>query len=170
MFDPRMKTLASNLVNYSVAAKPGDKVLIETTDVPAEFTEELIRQVYAAGAYPFVETYKGKVEAALRSGTSEEHSKMLADFAGYRMSKMDCYIGVRGNENAYDLSGVSEDKAGIYSRLYSYPRASRDARQEYPLGSPALAQRLHGSALGRAHGFFRGLLLPRLLHGLRQNG
>lgn len=121
MFDPRMKTLASNLVNYSVAAKPGDKVLIETTDVPAEFTEELIRQVYAAGAYPFVETYKGKVEAALRSGTSEEHSKMLADFAGYRMSKMDCYIGVRGNENAYDLSGVPEDKAGIYSRLYSYP-------------------------------------------------
>lgn len=121
MSDPRYKTLASGLVNYSVAAKPGDKVLIEVTDVPTAFTAELIRQVYAAGAYPFVETYKGKVEAALRSGTSEEHSKLLADFAGYRMSKMDCYIGVRGNENAYDLSGVPGDKASLYSRLYSYP-------------------------------------------------
>ena len=101
MFDPRMKTLASGLVNYSVAAKPGDKVLIEATDVPAEFTAELVRQVQSAGAYPFVETYKSKVEAAVRTGTCEEHVKMLADFAAYRMSKMDCYIGVRGNENAF---------------------------------------------------------------------
>lgn len=106
MFDPRMTELAKGLVNYSVAAKAGDKVLIEATDVPAEFTAELVRQVYAVGAYPFVETYRGKVEAAVRAGTSDEHSKMLADFAAYRMAKMDCYIGVRGNENAYDLSGV----------------------------------------------------------------
>lgn len=121
MFDPRMTELAKGLVNYSVAAKAGDKVLIEATDVPAEFTAELVRQVYAVGAYPFVETYRGKVEAAVRAGTSDEHSKMLADFAAYRMAKMDCYIGVRGNENAYDLSGVPSDKAALYGRNYSYP-------------------------------------------------
>ena len=116
-----MSLLARNLVNYSVAAKKGDKVLIEATDVPTEFVGELIKEVYAAGAFPFVETYKGKVNAALQSGTSEEHCRLLAKYAKYRMEDMDCYIGVRGNENAYDLSGVPTDKKDVYQRLYSYP-------------------------------------------------
>ena len=81
MIDLRMSLLARNLVNYSVAAKKGDKVLIEATDVPTEFVGELIKEVFAAGAYPFVETYKGKVNAALQSGTSEEHCRLLAKYA-----------------------------------------------------------------------------------------
>lgn len=121
MIDLRMSLLARNLVNYSVAAKKGDKVLIEATDVPTEFVGELIKEVYAAGAYPFVETYKGKVNASLQSGTSEEHCRLLAKYAKFRMEDMDCYIGVRGNENAYDMSGVPADKKDIYQRLYSYP-------------------------------------------------
>ena len=121
MLDPRITRLATNLVNYSVAAKPGDKVLIEATDVDTAMVTELIKAVYAAGAYPFVETYKGKVNAALISGTSEEHSRLLAEYAKYRMERMDCYIGVRGNENAFDMSGVPDSKNEIYKRLYSYP-------------------------------------------------
>lgn len=45
MIDLRMSLLARNLVNYSVAAKKGDKVLIEATDVPTEFVGELIKEV-----------------------------------------------------------------------------------------------------------------------------
>ncbi|MBQ7226987.1 MAG: aminopeptidase [Clostridia bacterium] len=121
MLDPRIRKLATNLVNYSVKAGKGDKVLIEATDVDTPLVTELIKAVYDVGAYPFVETYKGKVNATLISGTSEEHSKLLADFAKYRMEQMDCYIGVRGNENAYDLSGIPSEKNEIYKRLYSYP-------------------------------------------------
>ncbi len=121
MLDPRITKLARNLVNYSVAAKKGDKVLIEATDVDTAMVTELIKAVYEVGAYPFVETYKGKVNAALISGTSEEHCRLLAEYAKYRMERMDCYIGVRGNENAYDLSGVPSIKTETYSRLYSYP-------------------------------------------------
>ena len=121
MLDPRITKLAQNLVNYSVKAGKGDKVLIEATDISTEMVTELIKAVYAVGAYPFVETYKGKVNASLISGTSEEHSKLLAEYAKYRMEQMDCYIGVRGNENAYDLSGVATDKTDLYKRLYSYP-------------------------------------------------
>lgn len=121
MLDPRITKLAQNLVNYSVAAKKGDKVLIEATDVDTPMVTELIKAVYAAGAYPFVETYQGKVNAALIAGTDEEHSRLLAEYAKYRMERMDCYIGVRGNENAFDLSGVPSEKTDVYKRLYSYP-------------------------------------------------
>ncbi len=121
MLDPRITRLAKNLVNYSIAAKKGDKVLIEATDVDTAMVTELIKAVYEAGAYPFVETYKGKVNAALISGTSAEHSKLLAEYAKYRMERMDCYIGVRGNENTYDLSGVPTERMETYQKLYSYP-------------------------------------------------
>lgn len=121
MLDPRITKLAYNLVNYSIAAKKGDKVLIEATDVDTEMVTELVKEVYAVGAYPFVELRKAKVNAAVIGGTGEEHSRLMADYDKYRMERMDCYIGVRGNENAYDLSGVPSTKTEIYQRLYSYP-------------------------------------------------
>ncbi len=121
MVDERITKLARGLVNYSVKAKAGDKVLIECTDTDGIIERELIKAVYEAGAYPFIETYKGKVNAALITGTSKEHAKLLADFAKYRMERMDCYIGVRGNENSFDLSGVPDDKSELYRSLYSYP-------------------------------------------------
>ncbi|MBP5593267.1 MAG: aminopeptidase [Clostridia bacterium] len=121
MQDERITKLAYGLVNYSVKAKKGDKVLIECTDTDGVIERELIKAVYAVGAFPFIETFKGKVLAALMSGTSKEHSKYLADFAKYRMEQMDCYIGVRGNENSFDLSGVPDEKSEIYRSNYSYP-------------------------------------------------
>ena len=75
MLDPRITRLARNLVNYSVAAKKGDKVLIEATDVDTEMVTELVKAVYEVGAYPFVETYKGKVNAAVNALTLIEHFK-----------------------------------------------------------------------------------------------
>lgn len=121
MLDPRITELAHNLVFYSVAAKKGDKVLIEATDIDTEMVTALVKEVYAAGAYPFVEIYNAKVKAAILNGTSEEHCRQMAEFDKRRMEKMDCYIGVRGNENAYDLSGVPSSQTDVYQRLYSYP-------------------------------------------------
>jgi aminopeptidase len=43
MLDPRMTKLAEVLVNYSTAVKPGEKILIESVDIPHEFTCELVR-------------------------------------------------------------------------------------------------------------------------------
>ena len=61
MKDPRLITLANNLVNYSVAVKKGDRVLIEATDISSELIEELVKAVYAAGGYPFVELFDSQV-------------------------------------------------------------------------------------------------------------
>lgn len=121
MLDPRITRLAENLVKYSIAAKKGDRVLIEATDVDTQMVTELVKAVYAAGAYPFVETYNAKIRAEILKGVSEELCSTMAEFGKARMEKMDCYIGVRGNENAYDLSGVPSAKTDIYQRLYSYP-------------------------------------------------
>jgi aminopeptidase len=48
MTDPRYTKLAKLLVEYSTELKKGDRILIETTDVPDEFVVELIRAVRSA--------------------------------------------------------------------------------------------------------------------------
>ena len=53
IMDPRIETLAKNLVNYSVKVQPGEKVLIEYAgDEPAVLAKALVREVIAAGGYP----------------------------------------------------------------------------------------------------------------------
>ena len=52
--DERMKKLAKNLVAYSCAVQPGEKVLIEVFDCEDVVAEELVKAVYEAGGIPFV--------------------------------------------------------------------------------------------------------------------
>ena len=121
MLDPRITKLADNLVNYSIKAKKGERVLIEAYEVDAPLVTELVRFVYAAGAYPFVETFDKKIERSLLLGTSEEHLKYMQKYALARMEDMDCYIGVRGGKNSFELSDVPPQNMELYARLYSKP-------------------------------------------------
>ena len=49
MMDPRMERLAETLVNFSVEVKPGDNVLISSTNGNEMLVKALIRQVYKVG-------------------------------------------------------------------------------------------------------------------------
>ncbi|MDR2201498.1 MAG: aminopeptidase [Clostridiales bacterium] len=121
MLDPRITALADNLVNYSVAVKPGDKVLIESYETDTPLVTELIKAVYKAGGLPYVELFDGKVQRALLNGADENYLNNLAKYALFRMSDMQCYIGVRGAKNSFETSDVDSKKMELYSRLYSYP-------------------------------------------------
>ncbi len=121
MIDPRLTTLAHNLVNYSVRAGKGDKVLIESHEVDSPFIAELVKEVYAAGAVPFVEVFDAKVQRAILNGATEDQLKAMAKYATVRMSEMQCYIGVRGAKNSFETSDVDPKKIEMYSRLYSHP-------------------------------------------------
>lgn len=118
MLDPRMKTLARNLVNYSCKVRPGDRVLIEATQIPSDAVGALVREVYDAGGKPFLWTRDRRVMHELLSGADEA---MLSEMAGNDaalMEKMQCYIGFRGGENASELAGVPQEKMAQYMRLY----------------------------------------------------
>ena len=121
MLDPRIKRLAENLVGYSIAAKIGDKVLIEAHDIDSPLVECLIKEVRARGAYAFVETYDAKVQRALLMDADEEYFKLLASYARGRMEDMDCYIGIRGALNSFEDSDVPAKNKELYSRLYLQP-------------------------------------------------
>jgi len=121
MIDPRIKVLAKNLVHYSVAAKAGDKVLIEAHEIDTPLITELVAELYGVGAFVFVELFDAKIQRALLSGLTEAHVKDWARYSIARMSEMDCYIGIRGGKNSFEVADVAADKLELYAKHYSHP-------------------------------------------------
>ena len=54
MTDPRIKTLAHNLIHYSCNLQPGEKILIENTGIQTDLVRALVESAYEAGGIPFV--------------------------------------------------------------------------------------------------------------------
>jgi len=120
--DERVKILAHNLINYSCRVKKGDKVYIHYIgDATEDLARLLIKEVYAAGAIPFPHYTGQKVQREMLLGCSEEQLKLMAEVDALEMSKMDCYIGVRGTNNVAELSDVPSEKLAMYDLLYSTP-------------------------------------------------
>lgn len=121
MKDPRMVTLAHNLVNYSCKVQPGEKVLIENTGIEPEVVSELVEQVYKAGGQPFVWLHDPQVQRALVTGADEAHWKFLAERDGEFMSQMQAYIGLRAGNNTYAMADVPSEKITQYGVHYGNP-------------------------------------------------
>lgn len=116
MKDPRIETLANNLIHYSVKLKKGEKVLIENFGLERELVNALIKEAYAAGGYPFVSLKDPQVNRALMMDASEEHFSQIADFEAEVMKNMDAYIGLRSGSNVNELTDVPSDRMKIYNQ------------------------------------------------------
>ncbi len=145
MKDERITKLAHNLVDYSVGAKKGDKVLIEAFDVPYPLITELIKAVYEAGAQAFVTNIDTRVRAELLKGATDAQLELWAKHDAAAMNDMDCYIGVRGADNAYENSSVPSDRMDKYMSIYNHTvhheirvKKTRWVVLRYP--SPSMAQ------------------------------
>lgn len=119
MTDPRIETLAKNLVNFSCKVQKGEKVLIEGTGEVTELVKAIIRQVYAAGGLPFVWLNKKDVDRELALGATEEQYALMAKYDGGFMSEMQVYMGIRGDSNACEMSDVPNEKLLLISGVYS---------------------------------------------------
>jgi aminopeptidase len=118
MKDVRLNTLADILVNFSVKAQPGEKVLIQSNNVEPAFVRALVEATYKAGAMPFVRLVDKTVERALLMGATEEHMKMRAKVEVAEMREMDCYIGFTAMQNLSALSDVPQEKMDLYNKFF----------------------------------------------------
>ncbi|MFA5771160.1 MAG: aminopeptidase [Thermoplasmata archaeon] len=121
MNDIRMNKLAKNLINYSVRLKKGEKILIETFDIPPEFVNELIKETVAVGGTPIVELKNNLVLRELYKNATEKGMKIIGDYELYRMKKVDAYIGARGSFNISEMSDVPMEKMKLYQTHWLKP-------------------------------------------------
>ena len=121
MTDPRERQLAKNLVSYSCEVQRGENVWIDAIGVDASFVTALVEEVYAAGGYPYVNVVDNRVQRAVMMGMDEELARRMCAFDAAKMDAMQCYIGVRGGENAFETSDVDPARMTAYNKLYSHP-------------------------------------------------
>ena len=116
MTDPRFAKLARLLVEYSTHLKKGERVLIDATDIPDEFTVELIRAVRRAKAVPLVEARHTRLTRELLRDTDATHSALVRDVEMFRMKKVQAYMAIRGSSNANENADVPSDRMALYSK------------------------------------------------------
>jgi aminopeptidase len=116
MADPRIDKLADLLVNYSIAAKPGQKIAIQGSTL----AEPLIRSLYAsllqAGAHPFVVAMIPGMDEIFYRHASDEQLQHVPP--PYRMvtETYDGLIAVMGSANTKALSNVPPAKMALNQR------------------------------------------------------
>ncbi|GAE25809.1 aminopeptidase [Halalkalibacter wakoensis JCM 9140] len=116
MRDPRIQTLAKNLITYSVELKKGEKVLIENFGLQRELVTALVQEAYNAGGLPFVLLKDHQVDRSLLMGAEQEQLEMMASFEAQVMSEMDAYIGLRAGDNISELSDVPSEKMALHGK------------------------------------------------------
>src|SRR5580692_7064963 len=116
MHDPRCDRLADLLVNFSTRLQPGEKVLIDAFDVPAEMTVALVRAARGAGALPFVQIHQGRVSREIAMSAMPEQLDFSSKHELARMKAMAAYIAVRGSENISESSDVPAAQMKLLAR------------------------------------------------------
>lgn len=153
MRDPRVTELASNLINYSVKLKKGEKVLIENNGcLEVDLVKALVEEAYKVGGEPFVWIKDARIERALRLGATHSQFDLMADVEAKLMSEVDCYIGLRSGNNINELSDVPSEKNNIYEKAIwakvhkTHRMKTRWVVLRYPTSSMAQASKMSTEA------------------------
>ena len=114
----KVSKLASNLLNYSVNLKKGEKILIEMlgTDC-SDLAVELIKQAKEIGAIPLFNIIDYKVLKEIIVNCNVEQIEAYKKYDLIRMQDADCYIGIR-SANPRELNGISKESMEIYNKIY----------------------------------------------------
>ena len=118
--DPRIKKLAEILVNYSCELKKDENTLIQCYGMtPLPLVRELVKEVYAAGAIPYVTL---KDDTVLREVIKECRKDQLGLMTRHdmeQMKDMDAFIGIRAHDNVNELGDLPREKMNQYMKEYS---------------------------------------------------
>jgi aminopeptidase len=115
--DQRIRKLANILVNYSIRAKPGEKVLVQDTNLEVEFVRALVDAIHDAGALPFVTLRDRTVDRSLFRRATDAQLELQARFEADRMREMDCFIGFTSLRNQFAWSDFPGDRLDSYNRI-----------------------------------------------------
>ncbi len=119
MTDPRIKELASIIVNYSCKLQSGENFLIQAVGPVDELTAALIQETYRVGGTPFVWKMDTRIQRELLMNATEEQIRLMAETDAALMSRMQAFCGIRAGDNLTELCDVPADRMELYNRVYN---------------------------------------------------
>jgi aminopeptidase len=119
MSDIRTEKLAELLVGYSVAVRPGDRVVIRGDVVGAPLMDALYKRILQAGGHPFlVPALPEQEELFYRYASDEQlgyiHSPIRMIYETY-----DVIISIMAEANTKALSRIDPQKMVLHQRAYT---------------------------------------------------
>ena len=116
--DDRNKKLAKVLVGYSCDVQKGEHILVSYSGESAKpLAKQIIKEIYARGAYPYTEIRDSSIEREILLGCSEEQLQFMQNYQLNQMKGMQGYIAIRAADNTSEHSDVPTASLNLYSKM-----------------------------------------------------
>ncbi len=116
MTDPRVEKLADVLVNYSVAVRPGDKVLVQGDTLAEPLLKAVYARVLQAGGHPLMLVSLPGTDELFFRYASDEQLQHVPEPLKLVIETYDVRISIRGAENTKSLSNVDPTKMVLHNQ------------------------------------------------------
>ena len=110
MTDLRIEKLADLLVNYSVAVRPGDKVVITGETIAEPLRKAIYTCVLKAGGYPTMMTGFAGLDEIFYRYASDDQLQHLPNWQREIISTYDVRISIGAEYNTKALTNVDPEK------------------------------------------------------------
>ncbi|MBN1857768.1 aminopeptidase [Candidatus Bipolaricaulota bacterium] len=114
--DPRIEKVADVLVGYSVAVKPGQKVMISGTTAAEPLIKACMIKVLQAGGHPFLRVSLPEASSLHYEYSSDEQLAHIPDPLKLVYEKYDALITILSSTNTKELSEVPPEKLRLSSQ------------------------------------------------------
>ena len=119
MADTRIESLADVLVNYSIAVRPGDKVVIRGDSAAGPLLRAVYAKVLQAGGFPLMEVHLPGVDEILMCQGSDEQLQHVPEPVKLVSETYDARISVRATDNTKALSSVDPARMTVRRRAFT---------------------------------------------------
>ncbi|MCL4873421.1 aminopeptidase [bacterium] len=118
MPDPRVKRLASILVNHSLGVKKNDTVLISSsTELAKPLVLEVFREVLKAGGHPTTSIGFEETSNIFFDTATKEQVAFFPKTKLFEAKNIDCFVNIRASANKKALSNVDARTVGERSKV-----------------------------------------------------
>ncbi len=144
--DLRTRKLAQLAVRYSVAVKPGEKVIISGGSEAIDFLVELYKEIILQKAIPIVRVNLPNVSDFFYKYATKEQIEFFPEYWMRTVKDADCYIGVSSEINTKELTNCDSkkiaDRGKVMHPISDYIANTRDKIRRVSIAYPctALAQ------------------------------
>lgn len=117
MVDERIKKLAKVVVDYSVAVRKGENVIVSSSVLAEPLIREMYKLIIKKGAYPMMNIGLEGLGSFYYKHASKEQLKNYPKVFDYQVKNSQCYIGVGAPANTRGMANVDGQKIAIRSKV-----------------------------------------------------
>lgn len=139
----RTTKLAKLVVNYSLAVKHGENVIISGSADASEFITALYKEILFAGAHPILRISLPGLNPIFYKYAKDHHIKKFPEYFDFQVKHADKYIGIDTESNTRELSSADPKKIAerqkIIRPISNYIVNAKDKIKRCSVGYPCMA-------------------------------